>query len=46
MATLPGEPLYTALGFAPIERVSLPLGNGSVLPLVRISRAIAVLSQS
>lgn len=40
MATLPGEPLYTALGFAPIERVALPLGEGIALPLVRMDRAI------
>jgi GNAT superfamily N-acetyltransferase len=40
MATLPGEPLYTALGFAPIERVDLPLGDGIELPLVRMDRAI------
>jgi GNAT superfamily N-acetyltransferase len=40
MATLPGEPLYAALGFAPIERVALPLGEGVELPLVRMDRAI------
>ena len=40
MATLPGEPLYAALGFAPIERVALPLGDGIELPLVRMGRAI------
>ena len=40
MATLPGEPLYAALGFAPIERVALSLGNGIELPLVRMGRAI------
>lgn len=40
MATLPGEPLYAALGFAAIERVALPLGDGIELPLVRMGRAI------
>ena len=40
MATLPGEPLYAALGFVPIERVALPLGDGIELPLVRMGCAI------
>ncbi|HEV7705614.1 MAG TPA: GNAT family N-acetyltransferase [Gemmatimonadaceae bacterium] len=40
MSTLPGEPLYVALGFAPMERVALSLGDGLVLPLVRMGRAI------
>ena len=40
MATLPGEPLYRALGFAADERVELELPDGVLLPLVRMSRAI------
>jgi GNAT superfamily N-acetyltransferase len=40
MATLPGEPLYHALGFAAEERVELALPDGAQLPLVRMSRAI------
>ena len=40
MATLPGEPLYAALGFSPIERLSLPLGDRIELPLVRMERVI------
>ena len=40
MATLSGEPLYIALGFSPSERVSLPLGEGVELPLVRMRRAL------
>jgi GNAT superfamily N-acetyltransferase len=40
MATLPGEPLYRALGFAPNERVELALPDGVQVPLVRMSRAI------
>ena len=40
MATLPGEPLYAALGFIASERVSLPLDNGVELPLVRMKRRI------
>jgi GNAT superfamily N-acetyltransferase len=46
MATLPGEPLYLALGFVPIERVALPLGGGILLPLVRMACTISALSQS
>lgn len=38
MATLPGEPLYRALGFAAQERVELALPDGVRVPLVRMSR--------
>ena len=40
MATLPGEPLYRALGFEADENVSLALPDGVAVPLVRMSRAI------
>lgn len=40
MATLPGEPLYRALGFTDVEHVSLTLGNGVAVPLVRMTRTI------
>jgi len=40
MATLPGEPLYAALGFSPVERIVLPLAAGVELPLVRMARRI------
>jgi GNAT superfamily N-acetyltransferase len=40
MATLPGEPLYRALGFVTDERVAIALPDGVTLPLVRMSRAI------
>ena len=40
MATLPGEPLYSALGFSALERTTVPLGGGVELPLVRMSRRI------
>ncbi len=39
-ATLPGEPLYRAHGFEAIERFSIPLRNGEVLPLVRMAKTI------
>jgi len=40
MATLPGVPLYEALGFTPIESVALPLVQGVELPLMRMGRRI------
>jgi GNAT superfamily N-acetyltransferase len=40
MATLPGEPLYSALGFSALERTIVPLGDGVELPLVRMARPI------
>lgn len=40
MATLPGEPLYLALGFAPIERTTAELPAGESLALVRMRRAL------
>jgi len=40
MATLPGEPLYRALGFSYDERVELDLPDGVRVPLVRMSREI------
>ncbi|MBA2683794.1 MAG: GNAT family N-acetyltransferase [Gemmatimonadaceae bacterium] len=40
MATLPGVPLYSALGFAPVENVALSLGADVELPLVRMTRRI------
>jgi GNAT superfamily N-acetyltransferase len=39
-ATLPGEPLYRALGFAEVERVELALTGGVRVPLVRMRRAL------
>jgi GNAT superfamily N-acetyltransferase len=40
MATLPGEPLYRALGFSADERIELALPDGACVPLVRMSRSI------
>lgn len=39
MATLPGEPLYVALGFAAVERVVVSLGGVDV-PFTRMMRSI------
>ena len=40
MATLPGLPLYRALGFTELEPVDVPLPGGLVLPCVRMGRSI------
>jgi GNAT superfamily N-acetyltransferase len=40
MATLPGEPLYAALGFSAVERVSIALPGGVHVPFVRMTRPI------
>jgi GNAT superfamily N-acetyltransferase len=40
MATLPGVPLYHALGFMDLERVDVPMPDGLVLPCLRMGRAL------
>jgi GNAT superfamily N-acetyltransferase len=40
MATLPGEPLYTALGFSVVERVVTALPGGVMVPFARMRRDI------
>ena len=44
MATLPGKPLYEALGFSADEPVMLTLADGVSMPLVRMSRSLARVS--
>jgi GNAT superfamily N-acetyltransferase len=40
MATLPGVPLYSALGFTDVEHIALTLGSGVAVPFVRMRRPI------
>ena len=40
MATLPGEPLYRALGFSAVERTTVTLAGGVSVPFVRMMRRI------
>ncbi len=40
MATLPGEPLYAALGFSPVERLTIQLAGDVEVPLVKMRRRI------
>jgi GNAT superfamily N-acetyltransferase len=37
-ATLTGVPLYLARGYTAVEELSVPLGNGDVLPIVRMEK--------
>jgi GNAT superfamily N-acetyltransferase len=41
MSTLPGEPLYAALGFTRHERVDVPMADGIALPCIRMTRPIS-----
>ncbi len=38
MATLSGEPLYRACGYAPIERIETPPVDGVTVPLIRMGK--------
>ncbi len=40
VATLPGVPLYEALGFVAGERFAVPMADGVELPVVRMARAV------
>lgn len=40
VATMPGEPLYRALGFVVAERFDLVLGQGVRVPVARMRRAV------
>jgi GNAT superfamily N-acetyltransferase len=40
MATLPGEPLYSALGFSAVERLTVRLAGDVDVPLVKMQRRI------
>lgn len=40
-ATVPGEPLYAALGYAVTERTAIPMPNGEVLPIAHMEKALA-----
>jgi GNAT superfamily N-acetyltransferase len=40
VATLAGEPLYAACGYAVEERYEVPLNNGLMLPVIRMSKRL------
>ena len=37
-ATLTGVPMYSACGYAEVERITVPLANGATLPVVKMSK--------
>lgn len=39
-ATLTGVPMYRARGYAELENLEVPLGNGEALPIVRMGKPI------
>lgn len=41
VATLAGEPLYAAIGYAVIERYEVPLATGLALPVVRMGKPLS-----
>jgi GNAT superfamily N-acetyltransferase len=41
VATLAGQPLYAAFGFASVEHFEIPLGRTLTMPVVRMSKHIA-----
>jgi GNAT superfamily N-acetyltransferase len=40
IATLPGEPLYTACGYHRIEPLEIPIPDGSILPAIKMGKQI------
>jgi GNAT superfamily N-acetyltransferase len=42
VATLAGEPLYAAHGYSVVERYEIPMANRLSLPVVRMSKCLAV----
>jgi GNAT superfamily N-acetyltransferase len=42
MATVAGEPLYSACGFSLLERVDVPTSSGVTIPCARMRKAIGV----
>jgi hypothetical protein len=40
-ATLTGVPMYAARGYLEVERIEVPLANGSLLPVVKMRKTIA-----
>src|SRR5262245_32851098 len=39
-ATLPGEPMYAAVGYAAIERIDHAMPDGEVLPVVKMQKRV------
>jgi len=41
-STLTGVPLYKLKGYVEVERIEVPLGNGEVLPIVKMNKPVEV----
>lgn len=39
-ATLPGVPLYQAMGYQPVEHIEQPMPNGEILPIVKMYKVL------
>lgn len=39
-ATVSGVPFYRAMGYVEVEKQSAPLGNGEILPIVKMAKAV------
>ena len=40
VATLAGEPLYAAFGYAAVDRYEIPMVNGLALPVIKMSKSL------
>jgi hypothetical protein len=40
-STLTGVPLYRLRGYVELERVNVPLPNGEILPVIRMTKSVA-----
>jgi GNAT superfamily N-acetyltransferase len=41
-ATITGERLYSARGYTAVERITVPLSNGTTLPIIRMTKSFAI----
>lgn len=39
-STLTGVPLYSEKGYTPVERIEIPLPNGEVLPVIKMTKSL------
>ncbi len=46
VATLTGEPLYTAFGYKPVERYKIAMAGGLSLPVVRMTKRLGLAVES
>ena len=44
-STLTGVPLYSLKGYTPVERIEIPLPNGEVLPVIKMTKSLGQASE-